>query len=402
MKTKFVSNLSFLIIFIIIIFTATAQQWSDPVNISNNYYTDGFHDFIMDNNSVLHCVWIRYIESNYTKIYYSKSDDNGETWSLPLNISENYVYSLANAQIINNSENNLYVTYDYNVGDYYNTEVHIRKYDGNTWSDAINISEGYPGANNNRLVIDNNDRIYVFWNYWGCIYYRYYDNDQWSNVLCPYNTTDFVFIEKLISDVNNDLHCAGYHYLDGQSSEEMRIAYFQYTENNNTWSDIQIISNNHLWHGLDIDLNIDLNPNITWCQYIWDSILPPPYGTFFSFYDGSEWINDSVIAINTKYPTLKIIENQPLLLTTEYYPDNNDLLYFYKKNISGNWIVLDTLGFPLIRTSKIIYDENYLYLTLIFELHYEIQELKYLTEALVEEILLLKKKQPIKYFYFVQ
>ena len=87
MKTKFVFNLSFLIIFIVIIFTATAQQWTQPLNISNSEYPDYFPDMCIDTSYVLHCVWVKQFEMNYRCIYYSKSSDQGETWSNPVKIS---------------------------------------------------------------------------------------------------------------------------------------------------------------------------------------------------------------------------------------------------------------------------------------------------------------------------
>lgn len=103
-------------IFIFIVFYLSAQEWSEPVNISNTTGIDEYPSFCIDNNGVLHCVWAYKIEPNYRKIYYSKSGNDGETWTEPYNISQNCEMWMTRPFIVSDSQNNLYVTYTYNAG----------------------------------------------------------------------------------------------------------------------------------------------------------------------------------------------------------------------------------------------------------------------------------------------
>ena len=343
--------------------TLNAQQWSDPVNISNSGLTDDYHDFIIDNDGNLHCVWKRNIENNFSKIYYSHSENGGDSWSPPQNISLNGQYFLGNSHIVNDSANNLYVTYDYNIGDYFNTEIHLKKYDGVSWSDAMVVSEGYPGSDNNKLVIDCDDRVYCFWDLGGMLTYRYFENYVWSDIVCLYDTIQDIYPKKIIAGSNGILHLTGWHRLQGQSSWDMRVAYFNYDKLNNLWSDFQIVSNNYLWHGIDMDLDNEYNPHITWCQFIWDSITPPPYGTFYAYYDGTQWVNDSVVTMNTRNPSIIINANKPVIFTTEYNEALDDNFYILAKNYTSNWYFIDTIKYHRIYTNIPLGYSGSLYLT---------------------------------------
>jgi hypothetical protein len=95
---------------------ALTQTWSEPVTI----FSDGLNrypDITIDKDGVMHCVWAHYLQTNYWKIYYSKSSDEGQTWSAAQDISLNTSRWMYNPQIIADANNNLYVSYDYNTGD---------------------------------------------------------------------------------------------------------------------------------------------------------------------------------------------------------------------------------------------------------------------------------------------
>ncbi len=101
------------------------------------------------------------MEDNFSVLYYSKSDDEGITWSDPENISQNesryYVYP----QICSDSENNLYIAFD-NYDYSSTTEVVFSSviiFSDGDWSEANNLAEGFKS----RIVADNDNRVYVFW-----------------------------------------------------------------------------------------------------------------------------------------------------------------------------------------------------------------------------------------------
>jgi len=328
-------------LFIFIFSYLSAQDWTEPINISNTPGLDYDPSFCIDNNGVLHCVWSYKIGQNFRKLYYSKSEDEGESWSTPQDISQNSQYWCGQPHIVADSENNLYVTYDYNIGDYYHTQVHLRKFDGTTWSEPTNLTENYPGSDHNRIVIDNNDRVYVFW-FWGAagygeFYYRYLENGEWGSVICPYNDNDILyFLQKAVSDNENNLHCTGVYHL-GQSGYDDRTNYFHYDYQTDTWSDLIVLGTDTCWQGLDIDLDNNEYPHIVWRQYVNDSI-PPNDGTLYSCFDGENWTEPEILVEDPWWQVIAIDNNDIIhLVEKEKYDTGSGIFYnlVYYTNIDS-------------------------------------------------------------------
>ena len=126
---------------------------------------DNQPDLCIDKNGTLHCVFTHKLESNWRKIYYSKSTDDGASWTTPEDISLNNDISLMNPHIVADTNNNLYVSYDYNTGNPAMEMVYLKSFDGSLWSEPMLISEGLYGSHLNLIFIDNNNRLYIFWNY---------------------------------------------------------------------------------------------------------------------------------------------------------------------------------------------------------------------------------------------
>ena len=66
-----------------------AQEWSEPVNISNMDGEDRDPDIAIDQNGTMHCVWEHKYSNQFRKIFYSFSTDNGSTWIEPQDVSQN-------------------------------------------------------------------------------------------------------------------------------------------------------------------------------------------------------------------------------------------------------------------------------------------------------------------------
>jgi hypothetical protein len=60
-----------------------AQQWTEPINISNlgGYSKDP--DMVIDHTGVIHVVWSYHVEASHWLIMYTCSEDDGLTWSEP-------------------------------------------------------------------------------------------------------------------------------------------------------------------------------------------------------------------------------------------------------------------------------------------------------------------------------
>ncbi|MCD4746624.1 MAG: T9SS type A sorting domain-containing protein [Bacteroidales bacterium] len=362
MKTKFVFSLSFLIIFIVIIFTATAQQWAQPINISNSgYYDDHFPDICIDTNDVLHCVWTRKFSSTLRKIYYSKSSNHGENWTVPQNISNNYQNAMFRPKIVCGSDNILYLCYDcYDVAG--QTEyIYFQQYDGNNWSVPVNITENYPSATNNVIAIDNNDRVYVFWAMpWDVkFYYRYLENGNWSDPICPY-TNDYSSIFDVVVDNDNNLHCIGVHYL---TSEINRKIYFKFDRTNEEWSEITEISNENTFvNQEDIALDAYENPHCVWGQEHGQG-SPPPHATAYTFYNSINWSEPEIIVEDPGYQCIDIVENNIFIVDVEKQ-DDDDKVVFYRKDEFGEWYGEIVYTCNRVEPWKLFYDSKYLYILL--------------------------------------
>jgi hypothetical protein len=94
---------------LIFVCTATAQEWSEPVNVSNMNDFIIKSDFTIDNAGVIHCVWNLKYNANYGVIYYARSEDDGASWSEPVSISQNQDLYCTSPQIVHDSQNRLYV-----------------------------------------------------------------------------------------------------------------------------------------------------------------------------------------------------------------------------------------------------------------------------------------------------
>ena len=115
------------ILFVFIITCLSAQDWSEPINISNMDNTDIYPNIVFTSDNFLNVVWTHVVDNLFSKIYYSISDDNGETWSLPEDISQNYEHKCIHPKIASDSQDNLYLIYELNTGDWTETAVYFHK-----------------------------------------------------------------------------------------------------------------------------------------------------------------------------------------------------------------------------------------------------------------------------------
>lgn len=341
MKQKKHTRILPLIVFLFLVIHSIGQEWTQPVKIST---MDGYNEdpsFCIDSNGTLHVAWSHKVGTNYRKIYYSQSTDEGETWSTPQDVLQNDTLWMGDPQLGVNSENKIFMSYDYDEGNYF-VRILLRTYDGQNWSQPDTVSGGIPGYSN-RIVIDNNDRVYVFWFCYPYknMYYRYFENNTWSDIICPYDNDDLHFIEKAIVDNANNLHCTGVHHYSGQSGYDDRVIYFKYTHNTGQWSDIKRLSDNTSWQGLDIDLDVNNLPRISWRQYL-NFASRTDVGTFYSFYNGTSWSTPELIAEGGSYQTIAIDSyNRTHICDTEQVDGEAQLIHYQQNGDVWEELVID-------------------------------------------------------------
>ena len=273
-----------------------AQEWSAPLSISNIPGPDTYPDFCIDSFGVLHCVWSHlYSVVDHKSVFYSKSADNGNTWTQPIIISEDSI-SVAVFPIIRcDSQNNLYVIYSYGCG-YEDSQVHLRKFDGIAWGEIFNVGESLNPVSVMDMVIDNSDRVYVFI-YFGGTYgyslYRFWDGFTWNDLCALYDGESYNnTIYNVKCDVNNNLHCLSIYRPNGQTYYSNRAAYCYYDSFCNEWNSPLVLGTNYTPANSSIgDINLDnnQNPSITWRQ-------DENYATgYYSFFEDSVWQGPFVI-----------------------------------------------------------------------------------------------------------
>jgi len=107
-------------------FSLGAQNWTEPVQINTLQGLNNNPDFCIGDDGTIHCVWSYRIEQFYRVIYYSKSTDDGLSWSVPENVSQNESHWMENPHVVVDSKNQIHLTYDVNVQSAGNTHVVYR------------------------------------------------------------------------------------------------------------------------------------------------------------------------------------------------------------------------------------------------------------------------------------
>jgi hypothetical protein len=326
---KLKSVLFFTLLIFSLEYELKSQNWTEPVNVSNMNDFILNCDFTIDNTGIIHCVWNLKYSANYGVIYYAKSEDDGLTWTEPVSVSQNINYYCTNPQIVHDSQNNLYVGYDLN--DYspqtWGSYTILVKKDSAGWSEPLTLSEGI----STRLAIDNNDRLYVFW-YMGSPHngkfnYQYLEDDEWSELFCPYNNPDeLTGINEIVVDKYNNLHCSGYY--DPYGNLQIRVAYYFYDYSAGQWNKVHTLSNELSGGDNDIALDTAQNPHI-----VWEEFEP-----LYSWFNGVNWsINDTINRTDTNRAVIEIDEaNNVLIAISEDAEEGNNLMYYHRPD-GLNW-----------------------------------------------------------------
>lgn len=327
----------FIFLSVIVNITIFAQQWSEPINISNSPNVDGFPDICVDTSGVLHCVWVKVFNSSYRCVYYSKSVDQGESWSNPVKISHNNTGEVHNAMIVVDNSNIIYVIYEYDIS-IGNENLWFTKFNGQYWSTPVTIADGWPGLFPEEMTIDNNDRIYIFWRYFDHrIHYKYYESNVWSQDFTQFDTVTGIYyfnIKSVACDDDNNLHCIGL-YSNPELYDTLRAAYYFYNYSDENWEyPVTVGENNSDDPFMDIAVYDD-NPYLTWRE-AWGSYYTGGDGTFYKYKTGNQWSETEMIVEDPCCQQIDVLNNNVFIVDKEKEGDD-DKFVFYKKNILNGW-----------------------------------------------------------------
>jgi len=335
------------------------------MNITNlgGYSVDP--DILIDHIGIIHVVWSYRIDDNFWKIMYSCSDDDGETWSEPLDLLQNTDLWMSEPHIDCDSENHLYVTYTHNTMNIYEMFIKMVIYDGYEWSDPILVSEGMPGSDYNKVLVDYNNRVYVFWGYQNIkIKYRIYENNTFGEIMEPYYNSlgDYYYLYYNAIDTNNKVHWIGYT-TEGMPSGTFAHAYFTLEPDLNEWSVPQNISIVKAEIGNDIDLSVNDFPRVVIRED--KTHLPARLDdiTFLLENDGINWkqpVTISNVAVSQQYQQIAVDQNNDVHIVEIQMPDEGLKLVHYRK-YGNKWIgqIIDTCY--IILFTDLIFHDNKLY-----------------------------------------
>jgi len=229
------------ILIILLLFTGLVYAdngWNEPKLLStgdhNQTATIG-----MDKTGVLHAFWAKpdTIPGNHGCIMYSHSGDLGEHWSVPVNISNNPTDRPIEPKVVFDSQNNIHLVYQ-NI---FNSKVYYQNNINNQWSaplEIVDYASSYVNA-----VIDNNDKIYVFWliHYSSSnvkSYFKHYIAGNWSESKL---VNDSIIHLNMVYGHDNKIHMAGQSIGD---LKKRRAYYFNYDLSEDQFSGFADISNN--------------------------------------------------------------------------------------------------------------------------------------------------------------
>ncbi|MEZ5083676.1 MAG: T9SS type A sorting domain-containing protein [Bacteroidales bacterium] len=338
--------MKFFLTLLIFPLTLWGQTWTDPINISPNLPgLDNQPDLCIDKNGTLHCVFTHKLASNWRKIYYTKSTNDGETWTTPEDISLNPDTTLYSPHIVADTNNRLYVTYDYNSGSPAALLIKLKYFDGNQWSEAFTVSEGMFGSEYNQMFIDKNNRIYVFWIYQTeKTYYRYFENNIWSEIIYPYPGNFNLIFSSAKIDVNNNLLCVGSYSQPGPPVIPQTTIFFKYDYFDDEWSEKTFISSPTDYGGdggMDIDLFSNSFPAVTYRQRTYGT-GPFNDSTMYTFFNGSTWSEPDLV-VNDPYEQKIAIDpyNRVHIIDREKLETGTKLVHYQKINNMWQGYIID-------------------------------------------------------------
>lgn len=201
------------------------NTWSDPVQISNPSYHSRWARIDVDND-MLYVVWNANIGTTYDDldIFFSKSANQGTTWSDPINISDNMAY---NARLdVAAIGNDIYITSSAKIDGIQTDIMFYQSSDqGVTWTDGINMSDNSGTSSRPDLLvtssINQDNRIYLIWtdktyspDYQAYLRYSYDNGSTWSdNILVSQDTGDAIWAQMIgYTGDNEDVIYAGWSH----------------------------------------------------------------------------------------------------------------------------------------------------------------------------------------------
>lgn len=324
------------------VFILVAQEWSAPINVASQSGSCGDVDFFVSIAGTIHCVWVNGDEPySATYIYYSRSVDNGQNWSVPVNISGNTENRMLYPRIVADINDNVYVVFTCEYASE-NSNLKFRSNENGIWGSIFDLAPNHVLASFRDLVIDNDGKVYAIW-YWGgsngSTYYRYLLNGSWSNILLPYQPdSNRYLISDCVIDEDNNLHCVGSVRYPGDSIYSVsRVAYFYFNAQTELWAPPVDFGYTYCYY-TTIDLDSAENPRIIWRE----ETLQGPIGIFYTYFNGLNWSQPLMIMNNNgQFQRVQVDSvNIAHLVQAETVGEGTNRMYRLSYYTSDDWTSL--------------------------------------------------------------
>jgi hypothetical protein len=215
-------------------------------------WTGGTRPAVRDSLGDLHVVYSKnwtYRESS--NVYYSKSTDDGATWSQPIDISRDGYAVSVNAALALDSRDGLHCVWfqEFNVGGYMRYDYCYTTKVDSVWSTPVNISRMVSTSNaaeQSCIAVGPDDRVHVVFELWdssSCgVWYTRPDGDSWLRpvrVSAPLRTSPQ---PALTASPDGKLHLC-WREFRGDSADIL------YSCHDTSWSPPRVIATSPAWAG---------------------------------------------------------------------------------------------------------------------------------------------------------
>ncbi len=264
----------------------SAAAWSRPQILSTqSAFTTYWTDIAVDDQGNLHVVWTeRSAEDELEDLYYSRSVDGGQSWSLPINLSSTPEQQSSFEQIITDAEGNPHVVWlelsrsraGWDEGDV--GVFHSWSSDGGeSWFAPEEMSqpgpEGFSGAY--PAIIADDQYVYTIWNERrndprrDTIFARRWEDGWWSDIAVVTDDSGMIGTSGIWTRVRGVADGAGNLHLVWETwdGEAITVQYVWSEDGGQTWSVPVAISNpsppSELWR-TDIAVSEENRLHVVW------------------------------------------------------------------------------------------------------------------------------------------
>lgn len=255
----------------------SGKTYSSPLNITNNSGLSTFPSLEVAPDGVLHMVY-QDGENGQTAIYYTRSTDQGLSFSTPEKLSEDGVVAV-NATITIDKNGNLYVAYST-----VDALFVARSTDGgNTVPFPVRSQQGVRSYVSSQLVVDQRNDVHLVWADSGEIMYSL-SMDAGDNFRIAQNLSNTALSSKtpsLGTDTLGNVFVTWCEEIEDSEDPTDKTTEIYLSKSSNggiTFSEAANVSENE---GISIepDLNVDINDNV---HIAWQDTTPGNYEAVYS------------------------------------------------------------------------------------------------------------------------